>query len=178
MTDPQGAGAGLSELVTAVEGLDPAVSDHQPYQAWDAAKWRVFNAAVRFIKEGTGTRQSGPVLDEFEALKVYWTTDEGLAPMPLEMQKKYPKFGGWFRAEEVRLLIDHLRAALRAPQWPDVLGDMSMKAFQAEHANDAPIDPHSMVRFSQLDLDAQTKPLHAEIERLRSLRSPQEGKEP
>jgi hypothetical protein len=39
------------DLKAAVEGLDPAAADTAPYAEWDAAKWRVFNAAVRLVKE-------------------------------------------------------------------------------------------------------------------------------
>jgi hypothetical protein len=35
-------------LIEAVNGLN--LSDNDPYDAWDAAKWRVFNAAVTFVR--------------------------------------------------------------------------------------------------------------------------------
>lgn len=78
-------------------------------------------------------------------------------------------------------------SALSPEPRKDVLGEMSMKAFQAEHANDSPLHPHDIVRYSQMDMDAATKTLHVEIERLRGALSPssspsalqpQEGKDP
>lgn len=44
----------------------------------------------------------------------------------------------------------------------------SIRAFEARHANDPPVDPNDMVQFSQNQMDAATKPLHVEIERLRA----------
>jgi hypothetical protein len=41
----------VDALVAAVRALDPAAADSKPYDDWDAAKWAVFNAAVRFVKE-------------------------------------------------------------------------------------------------------------------------------
>lgn len=63
-------------------------------------------------------------------------------------------------------------SALSPEPRKDVLGEMSMKAFQAEHANDSPLHPHDIVRYSQMDMDAATKTLHVEIERLRGALSP------
>lgn len=42
----------FQDLKNAVAALDVAAGDDQPYAAWDTAKWRVFNAAVRLVKEG------------------------------------------------------------------------------------------------------------------------------
>lgn len=47
--EPAVPGSALRALVDAVQGLD-AGGDTQPYDAWDAAKWTVFNAAVRLVK--------------------------------------------------------------------------------------------------------------------------------
>jgi hypothetical protein len=41
----------VDALIVAVRALDPAAADDKPYRDWDAAKWAVFNAAVRFVKE-------------------------------------------------------------------------------------------------------------------------------
>jgi len=55
VTDPN-----LAALIVAVRALDPAAADDEPYDAWDRAKWDVFNAAVRFVRE---TVRSTPVGD-------------------------------------------------------------------------------------------------------------------
>jgi len=41
----------VAALIVAVRALDPAAADDEPYHHWDAAKWNVFNAAVRFVRE-------------------------------------------------------------------------------------------------------------------------------
>lgn len=41
---------GLRELVESVTALESAARDDAPHGAWDTAKWKVFNAAVRFVK--------------------------------------------------------------------------------------------------------------------------------
>ena len=41
----------LTALIVAVRALDPAAADDAPYHHWDAARWAVFNAAVRFVRE-------------------------------------------------------------------------------------------------------------------------------
>lgn len=62
------------KLIEAVRALDPAAADDQPYSAWDAAKWTVFNAAVRFVKESRPAWR----LPALQSLVDQQAEDEGL----------------------------------------------------------------------------------------------------
>lgn len=51
LAEPEAEDPWREQLHAAVHALDPAAADDQPYGHWDAAKWAVFNAAVRFVKD-------------------------------------------------------------------------------------------------------------------------------
>lgn len=93
------------------------------------------------------------------------------------------------RAEAIRQCADELEAALRsapasAPPEPAQVPPPPLLVPLPQFAADGKTvewpDEHRRLKYSQMDLDAQTKPLHAEIERLRSapapLPAPQEDK--
>ena len=85
------------------------------------------------------------------------------------------------RAEAIRQCADELEAALRsapasAPPEPAQVPPPPLLVPLPQFAADGKTvewpDEHRRLKYSQMDLDAQTKPLHAEIERLRSAPAP------
>lgn len=58
--------AAVAHLVEVVRALDAAACDDEPYHKWDEAKWAVFNAAVRFVKEGGAAALPRPLEKENE----------------------------------------------------------------------------------------------------------------
>ena len=78
----------LLALRDAVQALDPAAADGQPYDAWDAAKWKVFNAAVRLIREHPqpDPQGGGVVSQPRQSLACYhcgaWIIDASSAHVP------------------------------------------------------------------------------------------------
>jgi hypothetical protein len=104
--------------------------------------------------------KTDPVLPVgLEALPATWRAKA----LDLRLMHLYPQ------AQLCEMHASELETVLSAEprQQEDIIGRMSTEAFRAEHANDAPVHPHDIVRFSQKDMDRATKPLHVEIEKLK-----------